>query len=320
MTRRPARVHDFGGLILWSEAALPGLPERVGQGGGDGDFAVRIALEPGKRPDAGSPVHRWQGRYGLSLDRVGDRWLVRRGRDLAIEIDPEGRNLRCRFADEAEPPLLGEVLTRRVLPRVAGLHGRLVLHAATVSDGADAVMLFGVSGAGKSTMTAAIARALGWFILADDMSILGGDLDRTAWSSMPGVSLWRGSRAGLDLPDDRCAPIPGHDGKVWYRPDGRGSAGPARLGSIVFLAEEPRGGKVHWEPVSGPAVLAMAASQLMPFNPADPDERGRMMNRLGRLLAEVPAYALAYPRSFAALPDVLVAIRSLHSDAAGRSL
>ena len=307
-------LYDFGGLRVLSAFDLPGLAA-ISEESLHGRAAdIHISINPAPLP-TGRHIHQWLGRYRLSLDACGEDWLFRHGDETGVRIADSGRALECHCPDPAHLPLLAEIITRRVLPRVSALHGRLPIHAATLGDGKGATLLLGSSGAGKSTMTAALALEYGWDIFSDDMSVLSADRMRTVWATMPGVSLWRESRHGLNLPAEDCEPLCGYEDKIWYAPKRDKRIPPQPLGVIILLSSCAPGNGIEWKQPSGSALLVMAARQLVVFNPGDADQIRAQMVRLNAMLAGVPAYALAYPRDYNALPHVLDTIRSIRADA-----
>jgi len=263
------------------------------------------AMRP-RRPIA----YAWQGRFRLTIEGSRDTgWTIRRGDDLAIDCDSRGTTLDCVCRDAAYAPILAEILSRRLLPRLSTMHGRRPVHAAVLARGDGAVLLFGLSGAGKSTLTAAMGTN-GWDILSDDMAILSGFEDSHVWQTAPGVSLWEPSRRGLGLSDDDCRLIDGYDGKYWYAPPYQERDTPVPVKAAIFLSHGPDGA-VTWQRVDRASAVVMAASQMVRFNPADNDETARTMEALGRLVSGIPSYTLAYPRTFEALPAVIEAVGTI---------
>jgi hypothetical protein len=311
-------LHDFGGLSVRSAFALPGLATLRSDGRPDQPAGVQISLGH-PAPPPGRPVHQWRGRYGLALDACGDDWLIRHDAGIGVTVADSARLLQCHCPDATRLPLLAEILVRRVLPRVSALHGRLPIHAATVGDGDGAVMLIGTSGAGKSTLTAALARRLGWRIFSDDMSILCDESRPLVFPAAAGVSVWPASQQALDLPLDQCRPLQAPAGKVWYAPPPAAPSRPTPLDAMILLSSGEGSTDVEFRRLDGPIVAVMVLSQLVPFNPRDVDEMAGLAARWTRLIAGMPAYGLAYPRRFDALPDVVDAVRRLRADAAGAS-
>jgi hypothetical protein len=276
---------------------------------------VEINLTVGAMPPRRSITHAWQGRFRLTLEGgAGAGWTIRYRDDVAISCDPGGTILDCVCRDADQIPLLGDILSRRVLPRLVALHGRVPIHAAALAGEDGAILVFGVSGAGKSTLTAAMAAA-GWDIMSDDMSILTGVDDPRVWQSAPGVSVWEQSRYGLALPDAACRPINGYGGKYWYAPPHREHAEPAPVRAMIFLSFGAPDETIEWHRLTGPGVVVRAASQMVRFDPTDNNEIAIALDALSRLVRHVPCYALAYPRAYDALPRTIEAVAAIQQDA-----
>ena len=278
---------------------------------------MTITLRIGERPSRRRLSHAWSGRFQLALE--GDRtdgWTIRCGDEVAIECDPSGSTLDCTCRDSAVVGKLREILSRRVLPRLAWLHGRLPVHGASLVQRDGAVLMLGWSGAGKSTLTAAMAAA-GWDILSDDMSILSGAEDPHVWQTAPGVSVWEPSRRGLGLPLEACRPIDGYNGKYWYAPPQRRHAAPVPIRAVLFLSSG--GAAVDWARVTGPRAAIMAASQMVRFDPGDRGATAKGLECLTRLVAGMPCYTFRQPHSYDMLPSTIDAVSTIYDDATSTS-
>ncbi|MEO8077010.1 MAG: hypothetical protein ABI818_11810 [Acidobacteriota bacterium] len=307
-------IFDFGGLRVRSTFDLHGLT-RVLEDPTDerpADIDISLSTAP---PPRGRPVYVYRGRYQLAVEACGDDWLIRHGDNLGVTIAKSGRVLDCHCPDPARLPLLTEILTRRVLPRISGLHGRLPMHGATLGDGHGATMLLGSSGAGKSTMTAALARYLGWGIFSDDMSIVSDEGRHMVFPTTLGVSVWRQSQLALGLPPEECRPLQNYEGKAWYSPAPAVAPPPQPLEAVILLSFDLNGGEIDCRRLAGPDALVKVSSQLVAFNPRDNRAIAALFERATRLIATIPIYALSYPRDYEALPAVVDTIRRLRTGA-----
>ena len=307
--------YDFGGLRVRSTFRLPRLALRdERQDARSADIHISLSTAP---LPIGRHVYQYPGRYHLAFAACGDDWLFRHSDEIGVTIAASGRALRCHCPDPARLPLLAEIITRRVLPRISALHGRLPMHAATLGDGQGATMLLGSSGAGKSTMTAALARHLGWDIFSDDMSILGDEGRRMVFPTVRGVSVWQQSQRALGLPAEDCQPLQNYEGKVWYGPAPGAALRPQPLEAVILLSFDHNRESIDCRRLSGPHVLVKVSSALVAFNPCDRDAIAALIARARQMIAEVPIYGLAYPRDYRVLPDVVDTIRSIRADALG---
>ena len=309
-------LYDFGGLRVRSAFRLPGLTplHEERQDGRSADIVLSLSSAP---PPVGRHVYQYLGRYRLAFDACGDDWVIRHGDEIGVTIADSGRALQCHCPDPARLPLLADIITRRVLPRISALHGRLPIHAATLGDGQGATMLLGSSGAGKSTMTAALALHLGWDIFSDDMSILDDEGRHMVFPTVPGVSVWQQSQRALGLPSGDCRPMQNYEGKVWYAPAPAAAPPPQPqpLEAVILLSFDPNGGDIDCRRLSGPHVLIKVSSQLVAFNPRDTGAIAALFERVRRLVSTIPIYALSYPRDYQALPAVIDTIRRLRIEA-----
>ncbi|OHD04299.1 MAG: hypothetical protein A2885_22105 [Sphingopyxis sp. RIFCSPHIGHO2_01_FULL_65_24] len=306
---RPAAVcsYEFGGLHLSSSFPLPflvALPATIARAIAD----IHIELSFDDLPD-GRLIHQSAGRYGLALHSFGSDWIFRH-RATGVRVDATGRRLVCHCPQPSDLSLLAEILVRRILPKLCYLHGRLPIHAATLGDDAGALLLLGASSSGKSTTTAALARNLGWRIFSDDMSILDDGDCPLALGGVPGVSLWQDAVDGLDISAAHLSPMAGYEGKYAYRP-AAGPSAPLPLNAIILLSAATDDSAIRLEPLAGPEVLVMICSQIVPFNPRDPVENADLMRRFNRVAADVPVFALSYPRTYAMLPAVVDTVAPL---------
>ncbi len=308
--------YDYGGLLIGSPLDFHGMPLASQSGRHSCDISINLAF--GDLPRERDPVHVWGGRYGLALERRdAGGWMIRYSDRAAIGCDERGSMLDCTCSDADQAPVLADILTRRVLPRLTSLHGRMPVHAAALARDDGAVLLFGTSGAGKSTLTAALATA-GWRIMSDDMSILSGWDDPHVWQTAPGVSLWADSRAALGLPDSRCRPIEGYAGKYWYLPDETGGASRVPIKALVFLG--PLADAVTWQRSSGAQAVMTAALQMVRFNPSNTAESAAALDNFKRLATGLPCYNFAYPRDYGALSAATAGIADILDDAQRQAL
>lgn len=303
-------VYDFGGLRIHSSFNLPWLV--AVSDGRPTDLNISLSTE---LPPTGRPAGTWPGHYRLTLEACGDDSLIRVGEASGVMVADAGRTLRCHCPDPAQLPLLAEIIVRRVLPRLGAFHGRLPIHAASLADDSGAVMLLGSSGAGKSTMTGALALRLGWDIFSDDMSLLGDEGRHMAFSSVPGVSVWQKSQEALGLPPEDCHPLHSRPGKVWYSPRVTGARPPQPLEAVILLSIDAEGRGIECQRLTGLSVVMGLFSQLVVFYRSNASEIAGQMDRFKRIAAAVPVYGLAYPRDFRVLPEVVDTIRRIRAGA-----
>jgi hypothetical protein len=302
--------YAFGGLAVSSAIPLEGL--RPGTASGP---AIRVTGEAGP-PPAPDHVHfTWPGRYRMRLAELGDRWLVQSAFDGTFLFARDGSAMHI-FSSQLPPGRdLLDVLARRLLPRVAILHGATLIHAAALADERGALLLLGTSGAGKSTLTAALAHIAGLRILSDDMSLVWRGEPATIAPAATGVCVWPASREGLGLPLAECHEMSGYEGKVRFDPPGGDTIASAQLRAFVFLNRSDAIAEPRLTRLSLAEGMAGAIPQILFFNPngSSVDERIASLNLVNRAMRVAPAWRLDYPASFAALPDVTRIVSALLS-------
>jgi len=160
-------MQHYAGYGLCIQSALP-LPELIPVTGALPDLSIRWGETGRSRPAhvaANGYVDVAPGDAYLFWEQVG-AFRVRDGQEIIVEPLPgvEERLLRL--------PLLGIVIGAALQQR-----GLLALHASAVAIHGEAVALLGASGAGKSTVAAAL-HARGHALVADDLVAV--DLERDA--------------------------------------------------------------------------------------------------------------------------------------------
>jgi hypothetical protein len=300
-------TYSFGGLRLHSAMRVDQL--RTCEPEAEAWADVTLSFETAKPPVHDRISYRWPGRYGLIVGTCGDDWLMTSSLDGAFLINRERRTLRCISAPGASFDACVDVLIRRVLPRVATLFGASAIHAAALARPEGGVLLLGMSGAGKSTMTAALAHA-DWHILSDDISVMWGREEPLLAPAAQGVCVWPASREGINLPIEHCRPMPAYDGKTHFLPEGEPATETVPLRALVFLKREGTVAPVL-EPMGEAEALVTAAHMLVQFDPGDPARPDRVQGfaRLSAAVKAVPSYRLHYPSDFAALADVELLLR-----------
>jgi hypothetical protein len=293
-------VYGLGGLEIRSSLPIPCLGPAPS--GGD-TLTILVDRADGPVSREGPILFRWPGRYGLVLRTHGKGWLLSTTHVVA-EISEDRFSVRCHPV--ADSPGWPEVLVRRILPRLAQWHGRLALHASAVADDGSAIVLLGPSGAGKSTLAAALCRLRAWRSLSDDISLIDCEPPgpAMAWPSGAGACLWPDSLAALAPAPERSHSLAGHTHKRWLGVDQHAeSAAPARVGAMVVLAPDDAGA-IAIRPMAPSDAARRAGGLMMSFNPADPALVARSWAAVGRLVTEVPAFALSYPRRYECLAEV----------------
>ncbi len=239
------------GLLISSEIELPELAL------GEGEPDVRITRGTVAERDA--PL-----RYGLGVELLLEGIYLSHpvaGRALVtldgIRLDP---------APNCTPLALREFVLGHCVGGLLHLRGYLVLHASACLLGEAAVAIMGVSGSGKSTAAAVLARA-GHPVLADDVVAVDMNAEPRV---LPGPALVR-------LRSDGSAPKSVHNHA--------GTAAEVRLGHLLVLE---RGESAAVSPVRAGAACLELVRNCYCGNLRDPRAPGRLLEMCARLSLTVP--------------------------------
>ena len=294
-----SRRYLFGGLAIDSDVALAGMRAA---GAAGGSHPVRLAFHHGPAPAADREIFAWDGRYGVRLGALGEAWHFSSKLDGVFIADHAVTQIDFFSADETPSPAAIDVLTRRVLPRLAIATDTLTVHGAALIRAGGAIVMFGRSGAGKSTLTAALAQA-GWHIASDDLTMIrpaaGGAM---VHSGATGVCLWTDTREALSLDPARCVAMPGYEGKLRFEPEDQPGADSAPIRAMVFLERSSDLPAPRLDRMPIAAAVREATQQLIALDPTAP--RIDAAHRLLQAMAHVPTLKLTYPSGYAALPRV----------------
>jgi hypothetical protein len=297
--------YAFGGLSIDSELPLPRLWTEGRAVRPPCDVALSRAGPV--RPAGARQLFVWPGRYGMSLWAQDDGWTFRSAAlDIDVFVSADGRRLQWR-SDGPDLNGVSEFLIRRVLPRLALLHGRLTLHAAAVRGANGCLLLSGPTGAGKSTLSAALAMTGAWRLLSDDVSILAAEEPRV-WPSGPGAYLTPTSVSGLGIDPTAGGADPSRSGKAWFEA-GEAVDAPLPVAGLVFLNRTAPQTAARLSPITRHDALNRAWRQVLRFNPTDRREAARLFELVSRLVWRVPAHQLDYPADYGALPSVDAELR-----------
>lgn len=220
-------------------------------------------------------------------------------------IDFSDRTVRLIAAHPAaDQATINHLLDDHVAPRIIAADGTLVLHgSATLIRGRVAVFL-GLTGSGKSTLSASL-HARGYQLLGDDAVIIGDDGGTfTGEAVYPSVRLYREAIDKV-LPNDApTAAMAFYSEKRHVQVAGIEEAGPARhpLGGIYVLVDGDNG--VELDPYSPSEGCMGMLENSFALDPTDGPIAARRMSIASRVAAQVPCFELAYPYDFSLLDEV----------------
>ncbi len=215
------------GLSVLSEITLPGLianPRRSAAA----DVTIREAPVPMALDEASVLGPTWQMADDSFLIRIPGiaRFLLHGGRDIAFEIE-----------DGSAQSEVAIFLVGTVFGILLHLRQRIVLHASAVRVGGKAVLFCGASGAGKSTIAAALGKH-GFPLVTDDVCAI--DLSNpgriTVQPDGRFLKLWSHAIENLELAEKRGTAVREKLEKFYVEP-GDASADPLPLGAVYALRE-----------------------------------------------------------------------------------
>jgi hypothetical protein len=266
-------IARFANLAVASDVPFPGLSDASGPP----DITIREA----DLPACGELIQRWPDSGGgtwLSIARAADDYCVTLP-GLACVISHDGRRVDYAPLD-SDPATRVHLLLHQVLPLAVSRTGRLVLHACAVETPAGAIAFLGESGAGKSTMAAALC-ARGFPLVADDALVV--DVSRrpiAVWPTADGLRLWTSDeklRVRVALARDPSALV-----RIYLLS--------ARHGPDCALRDAPQ-----------TAARLEMLSHLFRLDITDREESRRVFDDVNDVAAGVPARVLTCPDDLALL-------------------
>ncbi len=167
------------GLRMRSPIALPFAPSPSAPDQ-EPDVVIRVGAAPAALPAPVIKTKVWESApsaFLINVDGVA-RYLVTEGRDILVEP--------CGSDHDVGVFLIGSVFAALLQQR-----GVVTLHASAIETRAGAVLFLGSSGAGKSSLLAAMQQR-GHAMLADDVTgvLLDSGGRPTALSAFPAMRLW----------------------------------------------------------------------------------------------------------------------------------
>lgn len=231
--------------------------------------------------------------------------------DLAdFQVEDNGHAIRCWPVPGLTEGTLKHLYLNQVLPLALSQQGKLVFHAGAIELKTGGALAFlGVSGRGKSTLTASFA-IHGYRFLTDDGLVLKeGEAGYLAQPSHPSIRLWQDSKEALVGKNTEMAP------SVQFTTKARLLAGetipfcdePQPLRRLYFLGDGSAE-SVEIQPVSPSEALMELVKHSFLLDIEEQATLSRHFDQLAKLVSLPIFYRLDYPRRFEELACVRQAI------------
>ena len=308
LRRSPAYRYNAYGLVLNSTLRLNELlPARRGN--------AELHFTPVDRFTTRCTdwFHRVRTRWGklwLCYGRIRQGYALRFPGRAEFRLSKDGRLIQgCTTG--ATPAVFRHLLLDQVLPLALTLRGRTVLHASVVKGPRGAEAFLGETGAGKSTLAAALVKQ-GWQLLADDiLRVTWNKNTPLAWPSYPGLRLWPDARRRF-FPRLRAKRVADYSPKLRVLPGSRRALPnrPIKLARIYVLKPRRRSSVPVRVRTLGPQAAFWAlhggSFRLALSNPHLQRKEFRLLCRLATSLPFVGT--LEFKRGFSGLRSVIHAL------------
>ena len=196
---------------------------------------VHVRFEHRAAPPFHAPPFQWSGDVPIETRREGpDLTFVRSDLGLVARVTPEAIVVT---GDATDLSVAFRHVFAFAVAQLLGGRDRHVFHAATLALGDGCILVFGPTGAGKSTVALCALRC-GWPVLGDDLVVLESSGDRMLATALP-----RPIAAPPELVDDaRAIVMPGDPRARLELPPETVTAGTRSVLGVVVAAhaDSPR--------------------------------------------------------------------------------
>lgn len=288
------------GLSVASDIVLPGLI--AGKSGSVPEVTIRYGDVPQALPDANMVGPTWQiagKQFLLTVPNVA-RFLLENGNRIVFAPESEAN------AEDVPIFILGTVFG--IL-----LHQReqIVLHASAIEVNGRAVVFCGASGAGKSTIAAALVQR-GYRLITDDICAisLSGKSAPMVHPDGRQLKLWAQAIEKLGFEDMRSGPVRRSLEKFYIEAqDATTAALPVAAVYILGEARAPHRLAIERTNVVDGTVL-LGASAYRPLLVTRLQQKQQYFFAAARIANYSGVFLLKRPFDFAAMPDVISCLES----------
>jgi hypothetical protein len=236
--------------------------------------------------------------------RTSDGYLLRFPSCGDFFLSADAVQIQCRPLPCIPEVTVRHLLLDQVIPLVLSRRESVVLHASAVLTPHGVIAFAGKSGQGKSTLAASFAQK-GCALVSDDCLVLRAEHKNwTALPSYPGVRLWPSTAEQLVRDDTHTADVAHYSIKrrVSDMDLLTFANSPGTIRRLFFLTDETS--PISIQKLSPGRAFVSLVGFTYNLDIEDSAFLRRQFEAMGQLTAEVPAYAIHYPRQFASLPAV----------------
>ena len=296
MSFPPPNTYYLAGLRIVSEIALPGLMACAHQIGSS--VSIRRARLPETLSSVTAVFPEGQCNENELLFNIPDaaRYLIRSGSEILVDQ-----------AANSNPGDVAAYLLGTAFGVLCHQRGTYPLHGSAIDIVDGCVAFVGNSGAGKSTMVAALA-SRGHQVISDDLCVFeASEQGVRVWPGLNRLRLWEDALAALDCDQPGIErEFRGLNKYLVPTQPIRNPQNPRRLQRVYQLAAAADGDPTTITRLQGAATVEVLMQNI--YRVAIAERMGRKANLFVTCAAaarEVPVYRFSRPLGFQILPDVL---------------
>jgi hypothetical protein len=306
--------YKVSGVTVQSNIPLPELPYADDR---EGVCAFQLLPVQSPQPAALQWFHRWvlaDGTVWLTLAKDRSGYLLRFP-DLAdFLVSVDGKQVRCYAQPDTPLETIRHLFLDQVIPLLLSQRGKLVLHASAVATPEGAIAFAGMTGMGKSTLTASFAEQ-GFALLTDDCLLLEERVGELfAIPSYPGLRLW-GDVASVLFAHEPSASQVAHytdkrrlgvnNGSLRFCPD---AVALPRIYILTPPEEVSHAHAIQLSPLPPREAFGELIRYAFRLDITDRERLREQFESLSRVVALPLVYRLAFPRDLSCLSAVREAI------------
>lgn len=295
---------------MLSEVPLPELQE------GDGDLidGLPISLR------LGEPVRchgdEWKsfwmlpdGEPWLLIAETSDGFLLKFPDIMICSVNSASLSIVCAPLNNSPDVTIRHLVLDQVVPLLLSWRGLVILHVAVVKVGDIGIGFMGVSGRGKSTLTAEFSRC-GHEVISDDSVLLERSNGQyRAVANYPGIRLWDDSYQGVFRESEEFAvPMAHYTEKKRIQSKGvmSGSSNAAPLAYLFSLEDELKDSPdvVCISAMGFQEKLKLLLESKFRLDITDAQVLSQEFSMLSRLVEEIDCYKMHYRREYSMVGEV----------------